>query len=70
MACVFAPAAFETTDDADGHIVIAKNLTAQPHPRKVTRREEISFGDRHLLWFACHELHAASGAPCVSAAGM
>jgi len=69
-AGILATAAREAADDADGHVVIAENLAAQPHARQPAGGQHLLLGQGHLIGLAGHELDAASCATSIAAAGM
>jgi hypothetical protein len=63
-------AAGEPTNGANGHVVVAQDLAAQPHAGQSASGQDRLFGDGHLRWLARHELHPAGRTPGVAAAGM
>src|SRR5258708_26563395 len=67
---VGAAAAFEAADGADRHIVAAGDLARQSGAGHAARVEHVLFGDRHLVRLPLDELYPASGAACVSTAGV
>jgi hypothetical protein len=68
--CILPPTAGKPTDGADGHVVVAQNLAAQPDAGQLSSGQYVAFRDGHARWFAGDELDAARGAAGMSAAGV
>jgi hypothetical protein len=67
---IFAPAARQTANDADRHVLIANDLTAQPNSRQASRRQHVTLGDGHLGRLAFEKLNAARRAARIAATGV
>jgi hypothetical protein len=67
---VFSPATRQPADDADRHVVIADDLTAEPHARQTASGQDVLLGGRHPRRLTRHEFDAAGRAAGVAAAGM
>src|SRR5262249_36565132 len=65
---IFAAAARKPANGSDGHVVVAQDLTTEPHTGQATGRQDILLGLGHLVRLAPDELHPASRAPGVAAA--
>jgi len=70
MPRIFSPAARQTADGANRHVLIAKDLAAQPDARQASRRQYVAFGDSHVVRLAVEELDAACRAARVPATGV
>ena len=67
---VFAAAAGQAADDANRHVLLANDLTAQANARQPPGRQHVAFRRRHAGRFAGDEFDPACGAARLPAAGV
>ena len=70
MARIFATAASQAADHTDRHIVIARDLTAQPYARHAAGRQHVPLSDSDLIRFAIDEFDATGCAARLPTARM